>query len=450
MIKRKIQIEYVDVATKAIKFVAYNSKTGEKTKNTFRYTEESFDFDHILQDLQDFLFENQIEPIGKLDVILSSYNITCSTFIVPRNSKSREYLENELSSRFVDYKNDYDTFISQYDFSKDETLCFVSLISKELEFSFIRLAEALGLKIGKIITLSQLLLEKEKKGGAILYQVNPRVSLYIKRFYSIILLVAGGNILDTRLTSMGHEELTKHNIVQRTRSIDDLTKQVLCFIGKHELYNAKITINDFYIYCKDEHLRNQFFTYKNKIPFISVEKEAFDPSLQFKYVFDTTKKKNKGFTLVETIVGMAVFTISSAAIISLMAALNGVMGNQLFSTKINSLASELQVVFATDPASFPNNFIELRCTKGDEKQAILDYNTNKQLYFDLDFKSSKKDGAYYSFTTNILTEKITFNKPHQDSDKSTKTRYCVKLTDLKSVAGNSYKETYMFEKVISK
>lgn len=444
--RKRIQMEYVDLNQKAIKIVLFDEKTGEKVKKHFEYEAESFDFDHITQDIHDYLFDQQIELVGKFNVVVSSYNIYSSQFIVPRNSRSREFLDNEIEDKFKDALISNDSFVSEYDFSKDESIYYVSLIPKDLEFSFIKLAESLKLRLGRITTIAQLLVEKERMSSAILYHNAPHMSLYIRKYYTIMLVVVNDKLIDSRITSSGYKEITKLNIVQRTKTIESLNRQMLCMVGKHELHNAKFNFNDFYIYCKDEVLRNQFFTYKNKIPYITVDREAFDHKLDLKLRFD--KKRRKGFTLVETVVSMSIFTIVSAALLALMSTISRVSLRQEDDTHVLSAVNDMAEIFYSEPKSFPNSYFRLRSESEADYQAIYNAfwyspDNTRLVYFDGNFSLTTPDKSTYTARLYHTYQDMRNQNAYMANQK----KYTVVINDFKHSTGESITGEYSFIKV---
>ena len=317
-----LQLEYIDLEDKAIKVDILDKDRKPIRKAHFDYTDLTFTFEKITQDLKLFIDENHFSLENKINIVVTSKEIYSTTIVLPKTSKTKIFIDNEVGDQFkVDYKDNFSLFTSTGPYKKDGTITYVSLIPNSLVKSFDDLAKAINTKIGEITSISLLLAEKEQTNSLISSRKAPHVSVYIRKLYSVINVVIHEQLVSSLVSPFGYKKLTKDNVVKRLDSINHLNSLVLSLCGESELFYKNIPVEDFYLYCKDEVLRNQFINKNLSIPYSFVDDEEFIPDLFKKNVFNLKKimpKLIRGMTLVEVMISLAIFAISAAAMFSLI------------------------------------------------------------------------------------------------------------------------------------
>jgi prepilin-type N-terminal cleavage/methylation domain-containing protein len=402
MEKFSIQLEYINLVDKAIKVNILNEKQEVVKKAHFDYTELTFTFEKITNDIRQFVDENHFDLEEKMNVIVSSNEIYSTTIVLPKTSKTKIFIENEIADKFgLTYKDKFSTFISTSNYRKDGTISYVSLVNDDLVMDLSRLAKSLGVKLGEVSSINLLLAEKEQTNSLISEKKAPHISVYVRNLYSVINVVINGQLISSYITHFGYQRLTKDNVVKRMDSIQHLNSLVLSLAGENELIFKNAPIEDFYLYCKDEVLRNQFITKKLNIPYYFVADDEFKPSLFKKNIFNIKKllpKMAKGMTLVEVIVSVSIFAISAAAMYSLVWACYNLNNKDDLNLASTNFVSDLYERFKVDPNGYLNTLYS-----DNGITTTFDLTKENTLYLDSSFKVNLDSNSTYNFKVSALT-----------------------------------------------
>lgn len=390
-----MQLEYIDLNSQAVKVNIISEKGEIIRKAHFDYSPLTFTFEKIGQDIKLFVEENHFILEPKLNVIVTSRSTYTTTIVLPRTSKTKIFLDNEIQDQFgLDYKDKFSLYSSTGKYRKDGTVTYVCLIPNTLVNSFNGLAKVLGMKLEQVTTINLLLAEKEQYSSLITSKKTPHCSLYIRNFYSVINIVVNGEIVSSYISECGYKELTKENVVKRMNTIQLLNSYVLSLCGENELYYKNTPVQDFYLYCKDEVLRNQFVTKKLNIPYYFIEDEDFQVGLFKKYVFNIRKillKLQRGMTLVEVVVSMAIFAIVTSAMIGLIYATYDMNKEDDSNILRANAISNLYERFKVNPNSYLDGYFKDYGITGGFTQ---DNTTEQTFYFNAKYEPTLTDEIY--------------------------------------------------------
>lgn len=436
MKKYRVQLEYIDIKTRAIKINVFNNNNKTILKEYFDFDEDNFNAENIINKLIQFKSENHIEFYDRANVVVSSTKVHHTTITLPKSKKYKLFLENEIEDKFSeDYKSKNALFTNKVEFSNNGLIAYVSILPNILITELSKICKGIGVKLGDVTSISLLLAEKEEKNSTI-SKKEPHISIYLKNKYSVINVIFNGKIIDTYLSEFGYTKITELNVVERTKYIEKLNIQVMSLLNKHQLYFTNSEINNFYLYCKDQNLVKQFNNKIIQIPY----KNIFDDEFSFD-LFNVNKYTYKhplflkGFTLTEVLVSMSVFGIMSVIIISILLNLNS-LSNKDYKTIIvgNCVDS-----FHSEFIAYPDNFINKLKTY-DSKLDQNKYTIPLTAEGDFTLNSTGKTFYIALFTKEIIQ--------NIDIDSSSFTKYETTLVFIKEFnSPNLIKENICFSTI---
>lgn len=396
--KFQMQIEYIDLKTKAIKVdVLEGDKIIKKT--LFTYNELTFTEERIVSDIKDFILNSNLDVEGKINFVYTSSSCFHTTIVLPKTSKMKIFLDNEISDKFrMDYKEKFSTYISTESFHKDATISFVCVISNDVVTKFHNIAKGLNLQLGEITSISMLLAEKEYVNSLLKDKKSTHISVFIRNCYSVINVVVNSQLVLTSVIEEGYQELTKQNVVKRLKSIQSVNTKVFAMAGQNELFLKNTPVEDFYLYCKDENLRKQFLNKKLHIPYFFMSDEGFISDIFKKNVFNTKKLKMRlarGFTLIETIVSVAVFALVTTSMVALIYSCIDVSKKDEFLVKRCNFLTNMAYRYHEDPV----NYLSYYYADTSSISAPSNYTVDGALvYVDENFKPVSESSYVYKIT----------------------------------------------------
>lgn len=321
--KNSLQLELIDLDEKVIKLMVVNQKNENIAENEFNYSDLNFTVEKIKEDILGFVEEKHFVLNPKIDFVVTSRDAYTSTFILPKTSKTKLFIENEIADKFgVNYKEKFCVYQKSSKFGKDGIVTFVALIAHE-KIKFLQdICHALDFKIGAVTTISLNLYLQELQNETVKANAENHISLYVRDYYTVYNVVSNGELVSTVINEIGYNEIRKKNIVRRMDTILNINSKVISLAGFNELSLKNGSIYYFYLYINDEVVASQFLNKKLSIPYVVLNDE-YKPA-KFDDVFNLRTKPQKssflkkGFTLVEVIVSVAIFAILSVTMVTLL------------------------------------------------------------------------------------------------------------------------------------
>lgn len=402
--KLNVQVEYTSLEKNDIRlkfiFIDINHK---KVVDKFNYDLiNPENFLGFKENFNQFIESHNYNIVKEADLIITSNDVFNTTLIMPKTSKSNisKFVENDLIDKFgIDYKQNYRIKSLYFKYKNAGVVVNSTLISNTLINQIKEILSNINLKIKSVTTQNLLVNEKAHVSN------ESKVVMYLYDDCCVINTYITGALVETNVNKYGKTYLYQKNIVLRRKAMEDLMLIVISMVGKYDTNDAFIDLKAMDIYCNDDAIYH-VLSYVNplKLEYNRIDKEKFNFDL-FKSIGVSAKSGllKKGFSLVEVIVAVAIFSICSVGLISSMVVLSR---NNIRSVEISKVQNQIENIATV----YQHDYM-------DETYLGTYYklNDNGILKFDADFNLINEDDTTtsvvlsYTFKEEISTTTTTSN-----------------------------------------
>lgn len=418
--KLNVQVEYTSLEKNDIKlkfvFIDVNHK---KVVDKFYY--DLINPDNFLgfkENFLEFINSHNYHLYNDVDLIITSNDVFNTSLIMPKTSKSNisKFLENDLIDKFgIEYKSNYRVKSLYFKYKNAGVVVNTTLISNNLINQIKEILSNISLKI-KNVTTENLLINAKSKVGS-----ESKVIMYILDDCCAINTYITGALVETSISKYSKNYLFTKNIVLRRKALEELMLSIISMVGKYDTNDAFIDLKDMDIYCNDDALYH-LVSYVNplKLNYNHLNKDKFDFDL-FKSIGLPLKGGllKKGFSLVEVVVAITIFSICSVGLITSMVTLSR---NNIRSIDISKVQNQIENIVNV----YSHDYKDL-----DYLNKYYTLDEERTLKFDKDFNLINEDD-----TTSSVVLSYTY-KEEKDTSKSNDIFRTLTLSNVKIDTYNS-------------
>lgn len=363
----------------------------------------------IAQKILSGAVERHLKPVGQVNFLVSSKEIFSNVELFPNIKRKLmvKYNKRDLEVMFPAYNSNNAYIENKHNDGTLGTVIFTTFCPLIIIDQFELLAKELKLKRGYVSSSNYSLAHRYEKFYK--EEITHGVIIDIEEHYTLIDIFINGTLVDHSFIEGGSTKVKAGD--EKLLSI--IRSRTIAVVAKHEYELEKFPATIIKI-CSSDALAakevhdkltkdTQFevgYTVANPLVFSTFpSKYAFKKYKvnPFKLNFNPKGNSNNGFTLVEVVVSLAIFSILTGVCLGAIVPMVNVVERSKRESAIGHIISDISEVYRQHSSDFRNVYYTVN---GEGKPVTFDAEA-KRFDYNTDFELISQDGTYYlEYTIN--------------------------------------------------
>lgn len=353
--------------------------------------------------------ERHLKPVGSVNFLVSSKEIFSNAELFPNIKRKLmiKYNKRDLEVMFPSYNLRNAYIENKHNDGTLGTIIFTTFCPLTIIDQFELLAKELKLKLGYVSSSNYSLAHRYEKFYK--EEITHGVIIDIEEHYTLIDIFINGTLVDHSFIEGGSTKIKAND--EKLLSI--IHSRTIAVVAKHEYELEKFPATVIKICSSDALAAKEVhdkltevtkfevgYTVANPLVFstfpskYSFKKYKVNP---FKINFSLKANTNKGFTLVEVVVSLAIFSILTGVCLGAIVPMINVVERSKRDSAIGHIVSDISEVYRQHSSDFRSVYYTVN---GNGAPVVFD-SESKRFDYNADFELVSQDGTYYlEYTIN--------------------------------------------------